>query len=227
MTTDACREWRGAHRRGSPGRDRTRRSDRPAGAPRRVCRLPGRAAKASRRSRARSRSRIPSRVRDAPGAPAGRLEAQVVDRVAFERARARRRTPSGCGCWRWPRSSPPHSGSAVRWSWPNATTRRRRRRSSFGPTSEASGGTAQLRAHDTGTEVDLVADGLDEGDWYWLWLTGDDGDRVRAGTFRGTGDTVQVDAHARRCRSTTRAASGSRRQRRQVVLDARHLGTTL
>ena len=37
-----------------------------------------------------------------------------------------------------------------------------------------------------------MADGLDDGDWYWLWLTGDDGKRVPAGTFRGTGGTVEV-----------------------------------
>jgi hypothetical protein len=38
----------------------------------------------------------------------------------------------------------------------------------------------------------LSAAGLDEGDWYWLWLTGEDGKRVAAGTFRGTGDDVDV-----------------------------------
>ena len=49
-----------------------------------------------------------------------------------------------------------------------------------------------------------MADGLDKGDWYWLWLTGDDGNRVPAGTFRGTGDTVQVTLTPR-CHSTRRA----------------------
>jgi hypothetical protein len=30
-------------------------------------------------------------------------------------------------------------------------------------------------------------EGLDEGEVYWLWLTGDDGDRIAAGTLMGTG----------------------------------------
>ena len=37
-----------------------------------------------------------------------------------------------------------------------------------------------------------MAHGLDKGDWYWLWLTGDDGNRVPAGSFRGTGGEVDV-----------------------------------
>jgi hypothetical protein len=61
----------------------------------------------------------------------------------------------------------------------------------FSPTHEGSG-SARLVAHDEGTEVHLAADGLDDGDWYWLWLTGPDGHRVGAGTFRGTGNDVHV-----------------------------------
>jgi anti-sigma-K factor RskA len=34
-----------------------------------------------------------------------------------------------------------------------------------------------------GTRVQLRVDGLDDGEWYWLWLTGADGKRVGAGTF--------------------------------------------
>jgi anti-sigma-K factor RskA len=34
-----------------------------------------------------------------------------------------------------------------------------------------------------GTRVQLHVDGLDDGEWYWLWLTGADGKRVGAGTF--------------------------------------------
>jgi hypothetical protein len=45
---------------------------------------------------------------------------------------------------------------------------------------------ASLRARDAGTEVAFHVQGLREGDYYWLWLTGDDGDRVGAGTFQGT-----------------------------------------
>jgi anti-sigma factor RsiW len=38
-----------------------------------------------------------------------------------------------------------------------------------------------------GTEIALDVEGLDEGEVYWLWLTGDDGDRIAAGTLMGTG----------------------------------------
>ena len=60
------------------------------------------------------------------------------------------------------------------------------------PTSAEASGTAALEAHSAGTQVHLNATGLDDGDWYWLWLTGADGKRVAAGTFRGTGDDVDV-----------------------------------
>jgi hypothetical protein len=34
-----------------------------------------------------------------------------------------------------------------------------------------------------GTRVRLTVAGLDDGEWYWLWVTGADGKRVAAGTF--------------------------------------------
>jgi anti-sigma factor RsiW len=133
----------------------------------------------------------PSRLREHPEPPPVQLAAQVVDRVAFERARARKRAHArlrmlavaavvvvSVGIGAVVVTQRDHSTPATTVS--------------FAPTSEASGGSAQLRARASGTEVDLVADGLDAGDWYWLWLTGDDGNRVPAGTFRGTGDQVEV-----------------------------------
>ena len=53
-------------------------------------------------------------------------------------------------------------------------------------------GTATLIAHAWGTEVALDVDGLSDGEVYWLWLTGDDGDRVGAGTFTGTGGEMHA-----------------------------------
>ena len=89
----------------------------------------------------------------------------------------------------------------------------------FPATAEATG-SARLTARDTGTEIALEADGLDAGDWYWLWLTDADGDRVGAGTFQGTGGNIDV---------TLTAALGLEDARRiwvtdgddKVVLDAR------
>jgi hypothetical protein len=47
---------------------------------------------------------------------------------------------------------------------------------------------AELRERDYGTEVTLDIEGLEDGDTYWLWLTGADGDRVGAGTFTAKSD---------------------------------------
>lgn len=45
---------------------------------------------------------------------------------------------------------------------------------------------ATLRARNAGTEVAFHVSGLHPGDYYWLWVTGDDNDRLAAGTFQGT-----------------------------------------
>lgn len=45
--------------------------------------------------------------------------------------------------------------------------------------------TAVLRSQAAGTSIDMKVTGLDPHRYYWLWLTGDD-DRVAAGTFTGT-----------------------------------------
>jgi anti-sigma-K factor RskA len=42
---------------------------------------------------------------------------------------------------------------------------------------------AVLYKDEAGTRVRLAVDGLDDGDWYWLWVTGANGKRVGAGTF--------------------------------------------
>ena len=51
---------------------------------------------------------------------------------------------------------------------------------------------ATLRSRAAGTEVAFHVSGLDRGDSYWLWLTGDDGNRIGAGTFRGTGTPTDL-----------------------------------
>lgn len=53
-------------------------------------------------------------------------------------------------------------------------------------------GEAELVSKPWGTEVALHASGLRDGEVYWLWLTGDDGVRVGAGTFIGVGDRVDA-----------------------------------
>lgn len=51
---------------------------------------------------------------------------------------------------------------------------------------------ATLHEKPAGTQVQFHVRGLHDGDYYWLWLTGDDGDRVAAGTFRGNPAGVDV-----------------------------------
>lgn len=53
-------------------------------------------------------------------------------------------------------------------------------------------GWAELHDQRWGTEVVLHTEGLDAERVYWLWVTGSDGDRVTAGTFVGTGNTMQA-----------------------------------
>jgi hypothetical protein len=56
--------------------------------------------------------------------------------------------------------------------------------------------TATMHAREFGTEIELHVSGLDDGRWYWLWLTGDDGRRVTAGTFRGGEGRIEVSMTA-------------------------------
>jgi hypothetical protein len=61
------------------------------------------------------------------------------------------------------------------------------------PTSSAGAdGRASLYSRKAGTQVALHATGLHDGDYYWLWLTGDDGDRIAAGTFQGSQRSIDV-----------------------------------
>ncbi len=52
---------------------------------------------------------------------------------------------------------------------------------------EGAGATATLRPRNAGTEVRFHVSGLHDGDVYWLWLTDASGQRLAAGTFKGTG----------------------------------------
>jgi len=45
---------------------------------------------------------------------------------------------------------------------------------------------AVLHSETSGTAVDVKVSGLHPGDYYWLWVTGDDGHRLPAGTFQGS-----------------------------------------
>jgi Anti-sigma-K factor rskA/Putative zinc-finger len=55
---------------------------------------------------------------------------------------------------------------------------------------------ATLRPRASGTEVAFHVSGLHDGEYYWLWLTGDDHERIAAGTFRGTPGTSDLVMNA-------------------------------
>lgn len=57
---------------------------------------------------------------------------------------------------------------------------------------EGTSGSATLVAHDWGTEIGLTAEGLHDGEVYWLWLTDAGGERVGAGTVTGTGGSMRA-----------------------------------
>ena len=70
---------------------------------------------------------------------------------------------------------------------------------------------AELFTDAAGTRVQLRVDGLDDGDWYWLWVTGANGRRVGAGTFTATRASQRV---------TMTAALSTARTKRVWVTDA-------
>ena len=80
------------------------------------------------------------------------------------------------------------------------------------PASHGVTGTAKLVARPGGTEVAFNVSGLHDNGEYWLWLTGDDGKRISAGTFRGAGVAAQPDDD--RCHSVAGCAPslGDRRE---------------
>jgi anti-sigma-K factor RskA len=52
--------------------------------------------------------------------------------------------------------------------------------------------TAVLYPETSGTRVQLRVVGLDDREWYWLWITGADGARVPAGTFSASSKSEDV-----------------------------------
>jgi hypothetical protein len=51
---------------------------------------------------------------------------------------------------------------------------------------------ATLLSKSVGTEIDAKVAGLRPGHYYWMWLTGEDEHRVGAGTFQGSRDATRL-----------------------------------
>ena len=217
MTSEACRELRASARRGRARRCRSRRGARVARPSRRLRRLPGRAARADvGRGGAAARRSVARRRR--PAATAGRV-GEACSRPRRGRAHARAERGRAAGS----RSPPPR----------RPRSRRRSSRSCSSCPGNAPAGTQVVFASHAGVSADAprcararpaprsrsTSSGLHEGEYYWLWLTGDDGDRIAAG---------HVPRHRRRRRTSSMTAAlplaDARRiwvtdEHNQVVLD--------
>jgi hypothetical protein len=187
MMADACREWRSAL--AAAALDRIDRAEEIA----LRAHLDGCAAcRAELRELTRVAHALPladlTRVAEDPTEPPADLGARVVDEVVSVRRRGHRRRMQRVLAAAAIVAAAVGVGAVIATSRddpaPTATV-------TFPATAEAHG-RARLESQDEGTEVRLVASGLDDGDWYWLWLTGDEGDRVAAGTFKGTDGEVDV-----------------------------------
>ena len=125
----------------------------------------------------------PSRIASERPEPSGELAGRVLDRVARERdelrARRRRRAVVAVASALVAAAAVIALVFALSSSTPAGT------RIDF----KAAGAVharATLHERPGGTQVAFHVGGLQPGEYYWLWLTGDDGDRVAAGTFQGT-----------------------------------------
>jgi hypothetical protein len=134
----------------------------------------------------------PSRVIMRMDEPPRELGIRVLDRVAHERARRRSQ---------WRRRVALSAAAVVAVAaavlgfvllTPQGTSGTR----IVFPTEAGVSGRATLHGRAAGTEVAFHVEGLQNGDYYWLWLTGDDGERIAAGTVRGTNGPIDVTMSA-------------------------------
>ncbi len=126
----------------------------------------------------------PERVLGGAPRPSAALAARVSDRVAVERdarrTRTRRRVAVAAATATAIAAAMIVLVLVVPENSPGGT------RVVF-PTTAGVSAAATLRSRSAGTEVAFHVAGLHDGEYYWLWVTGADGDRIAAGTFRGTG----------------------------------------
>jgi len=190
MTPDACRDWRGVL--GAVALGRAEPAERAA----LDAHLEGCAACVAELAELRTVARaLPladvERALDAPADPPGSLAAEVVARVGAARTSRRRRRAT--------RAALALAAAVVVALGVAALVvdgERARAQAVVALDGPRADGEASLRDLAHGTEVRLVATGLDQSEWYWLWVTGEDGRRVGAGTFRGTPGTLRVTTTA-------------------------------
>jgi predicted anti-sigma-YlaC factor YlaD len=124
------------------------------------------------------------RVTQSPTQPADELATRVLGRVAAERNSRRRRTRRRVAVAAATATAIAAAIIALLLIVPGNSPGGTR---VVFPTTAGVSATATLRSHTAGTEVAFHVSGLHPGEYYWLWVTGSDGDRIGAGTFQGTG----------------------------------------
>jgi anti-sigma-K factor RskA len=77
---------------------------------------------------------------------------------------------------------------------------------------------AVLFSQDTGTRVKLHVDGLDDHEFYWLWVTGSNGKRIAAGSFTASRSSENLTMSAALSRAATKRVWLTDEQN-NVVLD--------
>jgi anti-sigma factor RsiW len=126
----------------------------------------------------------------APAEPSGELGERVLERVAHERdtlrGRRTRRAMIGAGALAAVAAAVVVIVLAIGAGGPGPGTQVALR-STMGAS-----GSATLRSEAVGTRVDVKVAGLHPKQYYWLWVTGDDGHRIGAGTFTGVRRPTEI-----------------------------------
>jgi anti-sigma factor RsiW len=194
VTIDPCRDWRGALGAAAIGRiDPAEEIGLRAhldGCP--ACRAELRDLTAV----AQSLATVPiENITSAPAEPSGALAERVLESVAHERdvlrGRRKRRALVGAGAFAGAAAAVVAIVLAIGTGGQVAGTRVALKSPAGSPVVATADVT--LHAAAVGTEVDVVkVAGLPSGHYYWLWVTGDDGHRIGAGTFKGTRSSSEM-----------------------------------
>ena len=141
---------------------------------------------------ARALAAVPLAAVDAaPAEPSGALGSRVLERLARERgamhSRRLRRSFVGAGALASVAAAVIAAVLVIGAGGGPAGTRV----VLPGVGNERATATATLRSKDAGTEVEMKVTGLHRGDYYWLWITDEDGRRLGAGTFQGSDHPIE------------------------------------
>ena len=224
MTTDPCRDWRGALGAAAIGR-----MD-PAEEIGLLAHLDGCAAcRAELRDLtavAGALSTIPvENVTSVPAEPSGVLGDRVLERVAHERdeLRGRRVRRAMAGAGSFVTAAAAIVALVFFVGGGGAAPGTRVVLKSPAGSNVVATASATLRSENVGTAVDFKVSGLPAGKYYWLWVTGDDGHRIGAGTFKGSRASTEM-----RLQSAVPLSEARRiwvtDEKRKVVLDAKVAG---